>query len=215
MLTVSPPNPLLRASRRLVSPPRPALALARCGRERGFTLVELLMFIVIVSVALGAVMSLFAQTSARSADPMLRRQALAIAESLLEEVQLMPLTFCDPDDANVDTATSSAGCASLAEATGPESGETRFAAPQFDHVSDYHGYAMTPATTGGIKDITDTAISGLSGYSASVSVAAAALGTITAASGDAMRITVSVTDPGGNVITLDGYRSRHAPNASL
>jgi MSHA pilin protein MshD len=74
---------------------------------------------------------------------------------------------------------------------------------------------MTPATTGGIKDLTNTAISGLSGYSASVSVAAAALGTITAASGDALRITVSVTDPGGNVITLDGYRTRHAPNASL
>lgn len=187
----------------------------RSGRERGFTLVELLMFIVIVSVALGAMMSLFAQTSARSADPMLRRQALAIAESLLEEVQLMPLTFCDPDDANADTAASSAGCASLAEAMGPESGETRFATPQFDNVNDYNGYAMTPATTGGIKDITNTAISGLSGYSASVSVAAAALGTITAASGDALRITVTVTDPGGNVIRLDGYRSRHAPNASL
>lgn len=193
--------------------------MARCGRERGFTLVELLMFIVIVSVALGAMMSLFAQTSARSADPMLRRQALAIAESLLEEVQLMPLTFCDPDDANVDAATSSAGCASLAEATGPESGETRFAAPQFDNVNDYNGYAMTPATTGGIKDITNTAIAGLSGYSARIAVAAAALGPagapISASSGDALLITVTVTDPGGGVITLAGYRSRHAPNAAL
>ena len=189
--------------------------MAPRARERGFTLVELLMFVVIVSVALGAMMSLFAQTSARSADPMLRRQALAIAESLLEEVQLMPLTFCDPDDANVDTAVSSAGCASLTEASGPESGETRFASPQFDNVNDYNGYTMTPATTGGIKDITNTAISGLSGYSASVSVAAAPLGTITAASGDVLRITVSVTDPGGHVISLDGYRSRHAPNASL
>ena len=34
-------------------------------------------------------------------DPALRRQALAIAESVLDEVQLMPFTFCDPDDANM------------------------------------------------------------------------------------------------------------------
>lgn len=57
-------------------------------------------------------------------------------------------------------------------------------------------------------------MAGLAGYSASVNVAAAALGSITAASGDA-RITVTVTGPGGTRIALDGYRSRHAPNASL
>ena len=32
-----------------------------------------------------------------------------------------------------------AGCASLPDAIGPESGEGRFATPQFDHVDDYHG----------------------------------------------------------------------------
>ena len=52
-----------------------------------------------------------------------RRQALAIAESLLEEVMLMPLTFCDGDDANVESASSAAGCAGAADATGAEAGE--------------------------------------------------------------------------------------------
>jgi len=46
-------------------------------------------------------------------------------------------------------------------------------------------------------------------------VATAALGSLTAASGDALHITVTVTDPVGNTLTLDGYRSRHAPTASL
>ena len=67
----------------------------------------------------------------------------------------------------------------------------------------------------GIADITNTAVSGLSGYSASVAVATAALGSLAAGTGDALRITVTVTDPVGNTLTLDGYRTRHAPTASL
>jgi MSHA pilin protein MshD len=176
----------------------------------GFTLIELVVFIVVVSAALAGVLRIFTQATVASADPMQRRQALAIAESLLDEVMLMPFTFCDGDDANVETATTAAGCAGAADAVGAEAGEGRFAPPQFDHVNDYHGLAMS-----GIVDITNAALAGLAGYSASVSVSPAALGTITAASGDALRISVTVTAPGGDTLTLDGYRSRHAPNASL
>jgi len=186
---------------------RPFTAAAR---QRGLSLIELVIFMVVISAALAGVLRVFIQATSASADPMLRRQALAIAESLMEEVQLMPFTFCDPDDANVETATSSAGCASSVEALGPEAGENRFATPQFDNVNDYNGYTMS-----GIVDITNTAIAGLSGYSASVAVAPAALNTITAGSSDALRITVSVNAPGGISVTLDGYRSRHAPNAAL
>ena len=185
-----------------IRPRRPA--------ARGLSLVELLIFIVVVGSALAGVLQVFLQSTRASADPMLRRQALSIAESLLEEVMLMPFTFCSSNDANVETATSTAGCASGADALGPEAGEPRGAAPQFDNVNDYHGYSMN-----GIVDITNTAVSGLSAYSASVNVAAAALGTIAAASGDALRITVTVTGPAGTSVTLDGYRTRHAPNASL
>lgn len=177
---------------------------------RGLSLVELLIFIVVVSAALAGVLQVFIQSSAASADPLLRRQALAIAESLLEEVQLMPFTWCDGDDANVETAASAAGCAAAPDAAGPEAGENRHALPQFDHVNDYHGLAMS-----GIVDINGTAVAGLAGYSASVAVAAAALHTVGAGSGDALRITVTVTGPAGTQLTLEGYRSRHAPNASL
>jgi len=179
-------------------------------RAGGFTLVELLIFIVVVSAALAGVLRVFTEATRPSADPAVRRQTLAIAESLLEEVQLMPFTFCDSEDANVETAAGTAGCASGADAIGPEAGESRFAIPSFDHVNDYHGYTMN-----GIVDITNTAVSGLAGYSARVDVVAAALNTIGAASGDALRITVTVTGPGGTTIALDGYRSRHAPNSSL
>lgn len=178
--------------------------------SRGLSLIELLIFVVVVSAALAGVLRVFMQAGASSADPQLQRQALAIAESLLQEVQLMPFTFCQAGDANVETATSTAGCASLIENLGPEAGETRFVSPQFDNVNDYHGYAIT-----GIKDITNTAVPGLAGYSASVSVAAAALGSISAASGDALLITVTVTGPTSTQVVLSGYRTRYAPNAAL
>jgi MSHA pilin protein MshD len=187
---------------------RPAVR-ARRG-ERGFTLIELVVFIVVVSAALAGVLSVFIPATTASADPMVRRQALAIAESLLEEVELMPFTYCDPDDANLETATSAGGCASLVQGIGPNAGETRFGPTQFDNVGDYAGYSMS-----GIVDITNTAVAGLSGYSASVAVAATALGSITAASGDALRITVTVTAPGGSTVVLDGVRTRQAPNAAL
>ena len=182
----------------------------RLRQDRGLTLIELVLFITVVSAALAGVLSVFVQSTLRSADPMQRRQALAIAESLLEEVQLMPFTFCDGDDANAETATSTAGCAGAADALGPEVGETRFTSPSFDHINDYDGYTMAT-----VVDISNTAVPGLAGYSASVSVAAAALNTITAASGDALRISVTVTPPNGASLTLESYRSRHAPNASF
>ncbi len=179
-------------------------------RVRGLTMIELVIFMVVVSAALAGVLRVFLQATSASADPALRQQALAVAESVLEEVQLMPFTFCDGDDANVSTAASTAGCATLVDAIGAEVGEGRYATPQFDHVNDYHGFSMT-----GITDITNSAVAGLSGYNASVTVAAAALGGIGAGSGDALRITVTVTGPGSTSVTLDGYRSRYAPNASL
>jgi MSHA pilin protein MshD len=190
--------------------PRPPCSRPQPVRQLGFTLVELIVFIVVVSAALAGVLGVFTQATTASADPLLRRQALAIAESLLEEVMLMPLSFCDSDDANVATATSTAGCATLVDAIGAEAGEGRIATPQFDHVNDYHGLSLNPVT-----DITGSAIAGLGSYSATVSVAASALGSLSAASGDALRITVTVNGPSGTSVTLDGYRSRHAPNVSL
>lgn len=173
-------------------------------------MIELLVFIAIVAVALTALLRVFVQATASSADPQLRRQALAIAESLLEEVQRMPFTFCDSEDAAVETASSPAGCAGAAEAIGPEGGETRLGTPPFDHVNDYHGFVMD-----GVTDLSGTVVPALAGYRATVSVAAATLHTLGAASGDALRITVRVTGPGGVDLSLDGYRSRHSPHASL
>lgn len=180
-------------------------------RSSGLSLIELLIFVVIVSIALAALLQVFLQAGKASADPQVQRQALAIAEALLDEVELMPFTFCDPDDANLESAAASNGCASQNEASmGPEAGETRYTSPQFDNVNDYNGFTMS-----GIRDLTNTAVGGLSGFSASVTVAPSALGSISQGSGDALLITVTVTGPKGTSISLQGLRTRHSPNAAL
>jgi len=187
------------------------------ARQLGLSLVEQIIFIVVVGVGVAGVITAFFVSSRGSADPMIQKQALAIAEAVMEEIQLQPFTYCDPDDDNAATATSVAGCAAANEnnlapegvdtpPTGPA--ETRAGADRpFDNVNDYNGFTMGP----GISNISGSAITGLEGYSASVSVANQALGAIGAT--ESLLITVTVTGPGNTTVTLNGYRTRYAPNA--
>ncbi len=184
--------------------------------QRGLSMIELLVFIVVVGIAVTGVLQVYSSTSRTSVDPMVRKQALAVAESLLDEVLSKPYTYCDPDDANVydDTVTSSAGCA-IPEVMGPETGETRYSnTTPFDNVNDYDGFFMDASTTG-INDLTGTPIPGLVAYTALVSVQdTEPLHTISAAAlpnAEVLFVTVTVTGPGNHSITLSGYRTRYAP----
>lgn len=186
-------------------------------KQRGLSMVEAIIFIVLVAVAIAGVMGVINTVTSHSGDPMVRKQAVAIAEALLEEVQLMPMTWCDPDDANVLTATAGASCAVAANnqtTTAPQTGETRYSATTpFDNVGDYNGFNTATASLTGIRNIDGEALAGLSGYSASVSVAASALaGTgYTVAAGTAVLISVTVTGPDNQSVRLQAYRTRHAP----
>ena len=111
--------------------------------ERGLTLIELLIFIVIVGIAATAILGVFGSLTRNSASLLPDKQAQAIAASMLEEVLAQPFTFCDPNDANASTAASVAGCASplLRENNlAPEAGELRGGASPFDNVNDYNGF---------------------------------------------------------------------------
>ena len=63
--------------------------------QEGFTLIELVIFIIIVSVAVVGILSVMNTVVKSSADPMVRKQAAALADSILEEILLK--SYQDPD----------------------------------------------------------------------------------------------------------------------
>jgi MSHA pilin protein MshD len=58
--------------------------------QKGFTLIELIISIVVIGAAVGGVMLLVANVAARSVDPMIQTQAVYVAQSYLEEALLRP-----------------------------------------------------------------------------------------------------------------------------
>ena len=54
-------------------------------RQRGLTLIELIVFIVIILVGVAGILSVMNITTRASADPMVRKQSMAFAEAVLEE----------------------------------------------------------------------------------------------------------------------------------
>lgn len=170
-------------------------------RQRGLTLIELILFIVIVGVGVAGITVTYNTVVRHSADPMVRKQAIAIAESLLLEIEQQAFTWCDPQDANVLSATSFAGCAANNQSglAGPTPGtETRGSnANPFDNVADYGNYNTV-----------------INGYTASVAITqAGGVAPFAALPADAvLRIAVTVAR-GDETVTLVGYRSRYAPRA--
>jgi MSHA pilin protein MshD len=191
--------------------------------QRGLSLIELVMAIMIISVAVAGVLMVFGNSVRNSADPMVRKQAVAIAESLLGEVMAQPFTYCDPQDPANDAATPPTGTAACTGgaagsqdrgggALGPQPGsESRFDnADPFDNVADYQGYTMAAGIYG--LDNGSTPVAGLGAYSANVSVSRA--GASFGLPADAvLRVVVQVTHQGDSV-SLTGYRFRYAPNST-
>jgi len=109
-------------------------------RQSGTTLIELVIAIVIVSIAVSAILMVFSMNVGHSADPMIRYQAVAIAEAYLEEISLK--SFADPD--GVDG----------------EANRTLY-----DDVDDYDGLVDV-----GARNQFDNALAGLDDYTVTVAV---------------------------------------------
>ena len=114
----------------------------RSRGERGATLIELVISIVVIAIAASAVLGLLSRTVGRSADAMVMSQAVAIAEAYLEEISLK--AYADPDGVDGETLR-----------------------PAFDDVDDYHGLVDN-----GARDQFGTALAPLAQYTVAVTVAA-------------------------------------------
>lgn len=145
--------------------------------QAGVTLIELIVAMIVISIALGGVLMVMNYTTSHSADPMLRHQAIAIAEAYMEEITLK--AYLDPDDSALCPANE--GSRAL-----------------FDNVCDYAGHSDADA----VGQVGAT----ISNYAVDVAVTAtpALFGSPGI---DGLKIDVTVTDPAGETLTLTGYRA--------
>lgn len=207
-------------------------------RQQGLTLIELIMFMVIVGAAAAGLLQIMNMANTNSTDPIRRKQALLIAEAYMEEVQQAQMSVCDPADANAATALTFADCAAVAtreENWGPEAGNAR----PFDNVNDYvpnnytqgtavRAFAVSDGANLIDRDVAGNALganavggllanSSMAGITTTLSLTRLPLGPDASPvpEADALLITITVTYGSGpnDVITLQGYRSRYEPRA--
>lgn len=151
---------------------------------RGFTLIELIIAVLIISVAVAGVLAAYVNSVKGSGDALVNKQLIAIAEEMLEEILLKPYAVTGTAPGNVPVS------------CGPAASRAAF-----DDVRDYAGYQ-----TNGICDIDGNAIPGLGGYRVSVAIDPGfALGGIA----NTLRVTVT-TSASGQSIVLDGFRTNYA-----
>jgi MSHA pilin protein MshD len=108
--------------------------------QRGMTLIEVVIAIVVVATAVSAVLGVLSSSVGRSADAMIVSQGIAIAESYLEEITLKP--FADPDGSDGESSR-----------------------PDFDDVDDFDGLSDA-----GAHDQLGNPIAGLGAYAIDVAV---------------------------------------------
>lgn len=154
---------------------QPCHELHKC--QRGLTLVELIVSMVIISIALGGVLMVMNFTTSHSADPMIQHQAVAIAEAYMEEIVLHP--YNNP--------------------IGGYSGTNR---GLFDDISDYNGL-----TDAGATNQNGDAIAGLESYTVSVIVDDPASFGPTANTVLARQISVRVQRGNEVDLIITGYRT--------
>lgn len=108
--------------------------------QRGVTLVELVIAIVVIGIAASVILGLLSSNVGASADPMVRQQGVAIARAYVEEILLR--SFDDPDGVDGEAAR-----------------------VDFDDIDDYDGLVDV-----GARDQLDNPIAGLEPYTVAVSV---------------------------------------------
>jgi len=152
-------------------------------RQHGMTLVELIIAMVIVGVGLAGVLGALSKLAVTTTDPMIEKQMMAIAEGMMEEVQLQPYTTA------IQTVIPAGSCDRT----------------QFQGTWDYNNYNVARP----ICQTDGTPVAMLAAYRVSVTVANEPAGPLIpagAAAGTVSRISVTVTN-GTRNYALQGWRT--------
>jgi MSHA pilin protein MshD len=195
--------------------------------SRGFSLIDVLLVIVLLGIVATGLATVSGRLAAQSALSLKTRQAMTLAQGLLEEVRHAPFTYCDGVDELAPNVTGAfpgpGGCPTQVDLMGPEPGESRYVAgSRFDGVTDYRGFTMPGPGCAGLCDMAGNVVnvvnggtSSLVGCSAGVTMAPVALAAIPALDANGrpqvLRIAVTVACPGLDPLVVETVRVRHAP----
>jgi len=175
------------------------VSLARgCGRQAGATLVELVMTIVIISVAIAGVVGAFSLIAGRSADPLNQSRAVALSQLYMDEILAQKYADGSPlGGGEVNSANADCGAAIGADNVG---GVTEIRST-YNDVDDYDELSSAAP-----ENSEEDPLTGYSGFSVSVSVVCAGTDVGFVNDYEAKRIDITITDPSGNNYLFSGYR---------
>ena len=142
------------------------------------------MFIVIVSVGIAGILIVFDTVVKSSADPMVRKQSIAMADAILEEILLK--AYQNPSGGYSTTPATCAGDR-----------------PLLDDVSDYACFDGSSATT---KIFGSQMLGSATGPLPDTFWATVAVSTPTVSGLTMKLVTVTVTNPSSATYVLSGYR---------
>lgn len=187
-------------------------------KSKGFTLIELIIGIVLFSVAMVTIVSVIMPQSKQAIDPLWQVRAVTLAQSLLSEISSKAFDEASITSAGRQACNNTNSC-TLSNAMGADTGESR---NNYDDIDDYHGLNLTGL------EISNTSQSSLStqmsdlflGFEARISVVYddntdgindddinndgnLDSGSLT---GNQKLITVTVITPGGEEIPFSAYR---------
>ncbi len=162
----------------------------RLVRSAGATLVELIITIVIISIAIAGVVGAFSVIAGRSADPLNQTRAIAIAQLYMDEIIARKYDENTPPGGTPKQN----GCSIVTEES---------ARSGYDDVDDYNAIAgESPRNADGLA-LAGTAYNGFT-----VSVAITCAGTeIGLANEDGKRVDITITDPSSQSYLFSGYRA--------
>ncbi|WP_218395764.1 prepilin-type N-terminal cleavage/methylation domain-containing protein [Alteromonas lipotrueae] len=175
--------------------------------ERGFTLLEIVIGLVVTSIVMLIVTDLLGAQAQQSVAPVTQARATVLAQGLQREILSKAFDENSSGHNDGERCSDTISCTTSAN-LGPDNGETR---STFDDVDDYHGYSVIRNSAG--QAITQSGQSLYQGYQLNVVVFyddnldgiddAAGVGSYT---GNAKLIRVSVLTPNDETIVFSGYR---------
>lgn len=185
------------------------MSIAKIQRKPlGVTLVELVITIVIISVSLLAVVSVYSNAIQRSADPLIYARSVELGQAYLDEILTKKFDHNTPVGGSPPVSSASAPfySASLGHDAPSETASNR---QNYNDVDDYDGKTYTS-----LEFITGDSFNQYTNYQVSISVSYIdkdapnnelnSLATL--AEQNVKRVDVTVTNPLGGTLTFTGYK---------